>query len=247
MLPERIPATFIQYAADILGDTESGLSGAIIIRATSTYALEYGIDMPHQLYPFEAANKRTALFENLLAFSAPQQYRIIKELCDHSSFSLVPNPRRAELKMRLVNRYSHLDPKDTPSEVNETLVEETRHWLASYPDALSLYTQALEKYSHGTFHRNLLDDLRLALEQLLRTLFHNDKALENQLALVGEHMKKKGGSPELTNMFTKLLDYYTKYNNSYVKHDDAVIEEEIEFVLEITSSFMKHLVRISKS
>jgi len=46
-------------------------------------------------------------------------------------------------------------------------------------------------------------------------------------------------------MFVKLLDYYAKYNNSYVKHDDAVIEEEIEFILEITSSFMKHLVRLS--
>ena len=33
-------------------------------------------------------------------------------------------------------------------------------------------------------------------------------------------------------------------SNTYVKHDDAVIEEEIEFVLEITSSFMKHLVRL---
>jgi hypothetical protein len=33
--------------------------------------------------------------------------------------------------------------------------------------------------------------------------------------------------------------------NTYVKHDDAVIEEEIKLVLEITASFMKHLVRLS--
>jgi hypothetical protein len=30
-----------------------------------------------------------------------------------------------------------------------------------------------------------------------------------------------------------------------VKRDDAVIEEEVEFVFELTSSFMKHLVRLS--
>ena len=46
-------------------------------------------------------------------------------------------------------------------------------------------------------------------------------------------------------MFLKLIDYYCKYQNFYVKHDDAVIEEEIEFIFEITSSFMKHIVRMS--
>ena len=43
----------------------------------------------------------------------------------------------------------------------------------------------------------------------------------------------------------KLVEYYSKYHNSYVKHNDIVIEEEIEFILELTSSFMKHLVRLS--
>ncbi len=46
-------------------------------------------------------------------------------------------------------------------------------------------------------------------------------------------------------MFAKLVDYYSKYQNSYVKHDDAVIEEEVEFIFEITSSFMKHVVRLN--
>ncbi len=48
-------------------------------------------------------------------------------------------------------------------------------------------------------------------------------------------------------MFVKLVDYYSKYQNSYVKHDDAVIEPEIEFIFEITSSFMKHLIRLDNS
>ena len=245
MFYEKIPATFIQYAADILGDTGAGLSGRNIVRTTAAYAVEYDVRLPHPIYPFEAFAKCTALFENLMAFSGPQQYRIIKELCDHSSFSPKPNVRRKELKIRLATSYSHLDPKDTPAEVNEILIEETRRWLAAYPDALSLYSQALEKYGHGSFHRKLLDDLRLALEKLLHAIFQNTKSLENQLQSVGQHIKDQGGSPELANMFAKLLEYYTKYNNKRVKHDDAVIDEEIEFVIEITSSFMKHLIRLS--
>ncbi len=41
----------------------------------------------------------------------------------------------------------------------------------------------------------------------------------------------------------KLLDYYSKYQNSYVKHDSAVNASEMDFVFEITSAFMKQLVR----
>ena len=243
-LEQDMQAIFVQHAADILADTSSGLSGAVIVRATGAYALEYDVTIPHPIHPFEAGNKRTALYENVMAFSPKQRYRILKELCDHPSFSLVPNKERQILKVKLVTRYGHLDPKDTPSEVNETLLEETKHWLDGFPDALSLYGQALEKYQHGAFNRNLLDDVRLGLEKLICALFQNDKSLENQIALLGGYIKSRGGSPELANMFVKLVDYYAKYHNTYVKHDDAVIEEEIEFVLEITSSFMKHLARL---
>ena len=45
-------------------------------------------------------------------------------------------------------------------------------------------------------------------------------------------------------MFVKLIDYYSKQNNTYVKHDDAVIENEIEIIFEMTSSFMKFLARL---
>jgi hypothetical protein len=245
MLDQNIPATLVHYASDILAETAKGLSGQNIVRSTAAYAVEYDVNLPHSTYPFEAFNKRTALYENLLTFSPKQQYRIIKELCDHSSFSLKPNAERKELKIRLVTRYSHLDPKDTPSEVNETLIEETKHWLDGFTDAQSLYSQALEKYQHGAFQRNLLNDLRLSLEKLLKNIFQNSKSLENQISSVGDYIKANGGSPEFSNIFVKLLDYYAKYNNSYVKHDDAVIEEEIEFILEITSSFMKHLVRMN--
>jgi hypothetical protein len=175
MFEQGIPATFIQYAADILGDTSSGLSGGAIVKETAAYAVEYDVNIPHPTYPFDAPNKRTALYENLMAFTPAQQYRIIKELCDHRSFPPKPSPQRKELKVRLVTRYGHLAQSNVTYEINETLIEETRHWLDGYPDALALYNAALEKYEHGVFHRNLLDDLRLALEKLLRAVFANAK------------------------------------------------------------------------
>jgi hypothetical protein len=94
------------------------------------------------------------------------------------------------------------------------------------------------------FTRNMLDDLRLSLEELLRQLLNNTKSLENQIPLVGRYIKDREGSSELANMFEKLIDYYSKYQNTYVKHDDAVPTTEVDFILEISSSFMKHLIRI---
>ena len=47
-------------------------------------------------------------------------------------------------------------------------------------------------------------------------------------------MNAKGGSPGLRGMFREVLSYYCRYQNTYVKHDDAVIEEEIDVMLEMT-------------
>ena len=238
MFPEEIPLEFISYAAGIL----RGLSGRDIVKLTAAYAVEYDVNIPHPVYPYKVSNKSTALCENLMAFSGRQQYRIIKELCEHHSS--ISNNECRQLKVQLLTRYNHLVPESESSEINKTLIEETRHWLDDYPEVLALYNEALVKYEGQVFLRNLLDDLRLALEKLLRAVFVNDKSLENQLKIVGSYIKERGGSKELANMFVKLVDYYANYHNSYVKHDDAVIEEEIEFIFEITSSFMKHLIRL---
>lgn len=243
---DKIPTPFIQYAADVLGDTSKGMSGSEIIKAMSAYAVDYDVDIPYGRHPLPdgTPNKRTVLFENLMAFQPKQQYRIIRELCDHKSFSFKPNEERTKLKVKLATKYSHLSP-DEHAEINETIIEETRHWLYAYPDVLGLYNGALSKYDHGAFQRNLLDDLRLGLEKLLHHVLGNTKSLENQTKFIGQFIKDRNGSKEFSNMFEKLVDYYAKYQNSYVKHDDAVIEEEIEFIFEITSSFMKHLVRMA--
>jgi hypothetical protein len=241
---DKIPATFIRYASDILADTESGLSGSEIMKATASYSVEYDVHLPHPSYPFDAPNKRTALYDNLMVFDGKQQYRIIKELCEHRSFGPGKNKDREELKIRLATRYQHYAGGASTDDINETLIEETRHWLDNYPHAQESYDSALQKYEAGVFHRNLIDDLRVALELLLKQLFKNSKSLENQLPTLGQFIKDRGGSKELANMFQKLVEYYAKYQNSYVKHDSAVIEEEIEFIFEITSSFMKHLVRL---
>jgi hypothetical protein len=236
---------FVNYAAEVLADTTNGLSGPNIVKVTGNYALEHGVTVPHQTYPFQAANKKTALAENLKVFDEPLRFRIIKDLAEHPEMPKSNAAAVQQLKARLIARHGHLAGAVLGPNVNEDLVEQTKHWLQPFPDSLKLYNQALDKYKNKIFLRNVLDDLRVALERLVQDLVGNGKSLENQEADLGSFIKAKGGSPELRNMFQKLLDYYCKYQNTYVKHDDAVIEEEVEFVLEISSAFMKHLVRLS--
>lgn len=244
---EDLPPIFVSHASDVIGETATGLSGPEIVRLTAARAVEWNVQVPHPTYPFRTgvANKRTALFENLMAFAPAQRYTILRELCDHPTLRR-QNPAGVEkLKLMLVARYGHLADESLGTELDAELVARTAHWLGPFPEPLALFEKATQKHASGVFARDVLDDLRLALELLLKALFGNEKSLENQVPFFGAFIKARGGSSELANMFVKLVDYYTKYQNTYVKHDDAIIEEEVEFVFELTSSFMKHLVRLS--
>ncbi|AUC84768.1 hypothetical protein CW731_05430 [Polaribacter sp. ALD11] len=241
-----IPNTFIENTGEILGKTAGGLSGSQIANLLASYGFDFNVDVPFPKSPFPAdgsvPNKRFALKRNLEAFNAEQQFKIIKELCELEKFN--GNSTVKDLKMKLITRFGHLNTES--DKVNEMLIDETRHWLHGFDDSLKEYNSALEKFKNSIFERNLLDDLRLSLELLVKQILGNDKSLENQLGALGTFIKDNNGSKELGNMFQKLVEYFTKYQNSYVKHDNKVIEEEIEFILEITSSFMKHFIRMNK-
>jgi hypothetical protein len=240
----EIPAVFVNHAAEILAETRNGLSGSEIVNITTAHAVDCNVDLPHPSYPFDVSNKRKALYENLLAFPSPERYRVIRSMCDHKSIQARSPEAANELKLKLITKYGHFADTANDDNLDKKLIDETRHWLSKYPESLSLYDQAMLKRGSSTFARNLLDDLRLSLEKLLQSILKNGKSLENQLSALGDYIKQAGGSTELQNMLVKLIDYYCKYNNTYVKHDDAVVDHEIEVICEITSCFMRHLVRI---
>lgn len=241
---ESIPSMFLTHASNVLGDTSDGLSGNNIVKAFIAYAFDYDVDIPHASYPFDAPNKRTALLENLRRFKPAQQYKMIRELCEHLELPH-PIPENVNnLKIQLIARYGGQFDSESSETLNLSLVEDVKHWLSGYPDSHRLYDSALTKFNNHIFERNLLDDLRLALELLFKLIFENGKSLENQIPQVDAFINKNGGSKHFSNMFRVLVDYYSKYQNSFVKHNDAVIEEEVEFIFEMTSSFMKHVVKL---
>lgn len=140
----------------------------------------------------------------------------------------------------------HPNPFDSTTysrEINLFLIAQAKEFLSPYPDAAKLYKQALTHFERAIIERHVLDDLRLSLELLLRRVLGNEKSLENQLPDIGKYKKKKGYSPELINMFQKIVEYYSKYQNNYVKHNDKVNGGEVELIINLTTTFMRFIIR----
>jgi hypothetical protein len=135
------------------------------------------------------------------------------------------------------------DPLTYSKEINLFLIAQTKGFLYSFPDVHKLYIQAISNFERDVIERHVLDDLRLSLELLLRHILKNKKSLENQLIPLGKYKKDKGYSPEIINMFQKILEYYSGYQNNYVKHNDLVNSGEVELMINLTTTFMRFIIK----
>jgi len=130
--------------------------------------------------------------------------------------------------------------------LDEGLINESLIWLENYPIVYKHFNAALEKYTRNIYERNLIDDLRFSIEQLIRKLLNNSDRLEKQLPYIGKILKEKQISPQVRNMFQKLLDYYANYQNENVKHDENINKQEIEFIFYQTGVFIRFLISVIK-
>ena len=154
------------------------------------------------------------------------------------------NDEVKKLKTQLFQRYNSLNIDNIETEIDTITI---KHWLEQYPNSLKPYNEAIKQFELNIFQRNLLDNLRLSLELLLKSILKNEKSLENQQKDLGQYIRNNDYSKELNNMFLKLIDYYSKYQNEYIKHNDKVNKNEIEIIFDLTSLFMKFLIKIGEN
>ena len=194
-MKKPINNVFLTYASDILAETNSGLTSTEIGKYFSAKSLDYNIDIPFHKPPFlDVPNKRTAFLENLKRFNSDQQFGIISELIER----MIYLESVKDLKNKLYSQYPEYIPEGQHILASE-IVKETQHWLSAYKKSFELYNSALDKLNNRIYQRNLIDDLRLSLELLLKELLNNDKPLEKQISDVGQFQKNKGISPDTTN------------------------------------------------
>jgi hypothetical protein len=132
--------------------------------------------------------------------------------------------------------------------LDEVLVENNLAWLRRYPKAAKPFEEALKIYmaKDPNQYRNMLDNLRVALEQMLQAVLNNQKTLENQKQEFLAWLKKQGAHSQIGNMYHELLfGYFTRYQNDAVKHhEDTYTSAEIEFILYATGTLLRLIQRL---
>lgn len=241
-MDESIDFSFLKYACDIIADTNNGLTGAEIVSHCNHFAVKHNISIPYAQSVAEAPNKRTALRDNIACFKIGQQVEILKYLCELPEYE--DKEDFTNLRVKLLKRYGKYITTDFS---NTTVVCGTKHWLSDFPKVYKQYSNAITKFEAGMFNRNILDDMRLALELLVGELLGNHKTLENQKNILGSFIGNHGGSAEISSMWIAVINSYTHFQNNHVKHDENINELEVKYIIEITSVIMRYLIEISKT
>ena len=244
--------TFVEYASSILANPETGITGSEIIKFFICYSVKFNKNLKYYKYPFKQSekginvNKRTAFLENLNCFSNEEKFFIIDEICQDKKF--LDNEEVKKLRILLHNDYKEYNTLQVEDEILDlNIVEKTKHWLDLYPEVKKIYEGGINKYSLKIYERNILDDMRLSLELLLRKILNNNKNLERQREDICRWLDSRETSSYFRNMFWSLIGYYAEYQNNNIKHNDKVNKQEIEFIIEMTSLFMKNIVKFKDS
>lgn len=130
------------------------------------------------------------------------------------------------------------------------LVNRVVAWLADVPAAAKAYSALLELLWSGSLEtrRNVVDNLRVAVEAVLRKLLKNEKSLENQQDALTSWLKERGAHQQTINLFVQVLfGPYRIFQNEAVKHGDDFIEPEVEFQIYQTGTLLRMLLRLEQS
>jgi len=80
----QIHDNLINYSAQVLAQTEDGMTWAQIAKFFRKKSAEYNVAAPYvnTLFPSNLANRRDGFIRNLKVFSPEQQFLLLSELCD---------------------------------------------------------------------------------------------------------------------------------------------------------------------
>jgi hypothetical protein len=132
-------------------------------------------------------------------------------------------------------------------ELDAALVSEPLEWLKAYPNTHKTYVIALKQYSEGIYIRDVADNLRKALESFLQEYLGNTKNLETNKNEICKKLGEKGVDPGVAGLFQPLINAYKNINDRIVKHNDAVDEKLLEFLLYQTGVLIRMVLSVESA
>lgn len=131
-------------------------------------------------------------------------------------------------------------------ELDDALVSEPLEWLKDYPNARKTYVVALKQYSEGVYIRDVADNLRKALETFFQEFLGNTKNLETNKNEICKYLGAQGVDAGITGLFQPLINSYKNINDRIAKHNDAVDEKLLEFLLYQTGVLIRMVIVVEK-
>ena len=132
-------------------------------------------------------------------------------------------------------------------ELDNALVSEPLEWLIDFPNTRKTYIIALKQYSDGIYIRDVADNLRKAFETFLQEFLKNTKNLETNKNSICKYLGEQGVDAGITGLLKPLLDSYKNINDRTAKHNDAVEQKLLEFLLYQTGVFIRMIISVSHS
>lgn len=194
----------------------------------------------------DCANTLTELISKYIAFSNTAH----KHLSNKTIIDIIKNFLPTELE-NLHIQYEIIEdssgcfivPKGA-KELDDALVSEPLVWLKDYPQAHKTYCIALKQYSEGIYIRDVADNLRKALEEFLQEFLGNAKNLESNKTEICKYLGTHGVDAGITGLFQPLINSYKNINDRIAKHNDAVDEKLLEFLLYQTGVLIRMVISI---
>lgn len=232
------PEILMNQTATIVAHTSNGWTNTEIMNKFNDACLRFGKSFFYEKDQYQS--KVSSYLENFSKFSEKELYLILKDVFREDKFKDNENIQQAFNNLIRDNAQDYEDS-------NENFVETyniTSHFLSKYELSYNQYKSAYHKIIANIFERNALDDLRLSFELLVKELLSNNRSLENNINDLCKELKNKGVVGEINSLFNRVLNFFTSYQNEYVKHNDLVESNSVEFIFDISSSLLKYLAKI---
>lgn len=129
-------------------------------------------------------------------------------------------------------------------ELDDALVSQPLEWLKEYPKTYKTYIIALKQFAEGIYVRDVADNLRKTLESFLQEYLGNSKNLETNKNEICRYLGEQNVDPGIVGLFQPLINAYKNINDRIAKHNDAVDEKLLEFLLYQTGILIRMVITV---
>lgn len=164
---------------------------------------------------------------------------LISEIKDH----IIKHTPEIKLIWDTDNNEVYIIPNDNDfinNNVTQELVNNNNPFLEKY-------IEAIKSYSQNYPWRNVLDNFRLAVDEMSKSFENcNSTNIKKNFETI---LKQKYGDnlhTPIRQLILQIIEFYKKYSNDQIKHGDQIFEYEYSFFINLSSVILKLMIDLGE-